>query len=1132
MGIWVISFHFSRPRQSKSSAEDRVEMVVEGGAAGETAAAYALVDVQADRALKKPAQIERLLSSAFAWGDLAPLTFLGTSDGALHCYVPAGGEPMASLQFHAVYKKAFHPSAQFLDSWGVYATLVDAKIALYALPLQTNAQLNSKGSSDARAQSVISLEDSKGAVLLAAHEGAKVLCCLTKQNTLKIYDWTVNSVLEARAQHELSAVLAGSPSLQAALPVQRIILMGESHALLLLQKKEWCVVNLDSGRVLQVRAQDSERAAELETISAAVELPSRHLRLRQHGINDVFLGGKHSAVLVSLCEASGVDENPALHPGDPDAEALTEVAEYLAMAVSSHNKLPNLSDDHARVRVDVVLEYNLAPRNAYYHHPFLLLDQGDRIAVHNIGSMRVIQTLPIKSMYSACAAISVPSMRPKTQTGRRTRSHYTSLPPHQQLQWLSADNLTPCMLIVSPTFSLQMLQMQPIAHQLQRSTALRRLDDAVALCKLCNDECAISEEEERQIYADYAFELFGAKNYGKAMAFFLESQINVMEVVALFPRDLLPRKVVATQQFSLSKARAGDHGKVGKLDGEAMERSLLALTIFLRWKREAELRELEVAKEESSRSKVDLPSTDTAGGSELELIDTMLVKCLVLACESTSNRINARAEQELMDVVNSRNACDIGEIEIFLRAHRRYEQLLAFYSTRKLYRKALELLEDLERNTSSSPATSPTSMPGTTTQEDSLETVTAPDYLVLTTEYLRRLGKSRAELVFEFSRRVIYIRPALGLSIFTQRRVRDRKEDIDSASILQHLKTCQISTASSSSATAAGDNEPPSDASAGEALPLTNSRFLAIEYLTQTIYQGRLRLPSRLHDEAAYLLLDAITAETSNTSPTHAAVRLASRVSSQRGFVGRLRRKLLQFLESDSSDYHPERMLSRTPTEMVDERAALLSKLGRHHEVLQLYALELKDASLAEAYCNRCFKAKTADSEIYTTLLRLYLRPSPLAATPSGGSHSSSMASSPPKLVWQRSTTSAATSALSSEAVTAAISVLNKYAERIDVPTVLDLLPPDVPAASLGLFFRRVLERQVEQMRNGQVKKQLAKIENFRVREVLSTKRKGSVTVWSSHCCQMCGKKLGVGTFVRLPNGALLHYSCQPSPHP
>ncbi|GLE09798.1 hypothetical protein PINS_up021654, partial [Pythium insidiosum] len=114
--------------------------------------------------------------------------------------------------------------------------------------------------------------------------------------------------------------------------------------------------------------------------------------------------------------------------------------------------------------------------------------------------------------------------------------------------------------------------------------------------------------------------------------------------------------------------------------------------------------------------------------------------------------------------------------------------------------------------------------------------------------------------------------------------------------------------------------------------------------------------------------------------------------------------------------------------------------------------------------------------------------------------------------------TSTSSAAVSSEAVAAAVNILNRYAERIDVATALELLPADVPVASLAPFLGRVLERQVERHRNGQVKKQLAKIENFRVRETLTLHRKNSVTVWSSHCCEGCGKKLGVGTFVRLPN--------------
>ena len=177
---------------------------------------------------------------------------------------------------------------------------------------------------------------------------------------------------------------------------------------------------------------------------------------------------------------------------------------------------------------------------------------------------------------------------------------------------------------------------------------------------------------------------------------------------------------------------------------------------------------------------------------------------------------------------------------------------------------------------------------------------------------------------------------------------------------------------------------------------------------------------------------------------------------------------------------------------------------------------------MAEAYCDRCYESKAADSSIYSTLLQIYLRPRCHMDSLASDTASPVISSQHPPLSRSSS------SGLQIEAVNAVINLLNKYAERIDVPTALELLPIDIAVSPLASFFRHVLERQVERYRNGQVKKQLSKMENFKVREQLSAKGKGSVTVWSSQCCGSCGKQLGVGTFVRLPNGDLLHYSCQP----
>uniref|UniRef100_K3WM53 CNH domain-containing protein n=1 Tax=Globisporangium ultimum (strain ATCC 200006 / CBS 805.95 / DAOM BR144) TaxID=431595 RepID=K3WM53_GLOUD len=1081
------------------------------------ASAYDATDVDVDKPLKKPQQIEAMLASRVAWGDIAPLLFFGTSDGTLHSYVPsAGAQGSASVSYlraHTAYKKVFHACAQFLDSWGVFLTLVDTKMTLYALPLQSNPQLDGNAAASLSSllygrsggagrnsigggvmnDKMVVMDDTKQTTLLAAHEGAKVVCALTKQQTLRVYDWTVNRSLELRTQHELPLLFAAlseanstssllSPS---ALPIQQLIVLSESHVFLLL-KKSWCVINVDSGKVIEMQVKDGDAAAAFanagaDTIACAIALPSRHRQQAHHPTNDVFLAGKHSAVIVSL----------AADNEDEEEETIIDAK----LRANPHN----LSDDRVRVKVQRVLEYNVAPRAAYYHHPLLLLDQQDKLIVYNFGSMRLMQTIPNKATLFGAAVCHV------------------------------GDAANAIVAVTASPFAMQMHTRRPLTQLVEHAKAVNRLEDAVALCKLSPDDVNVNDDELQSLYASYAMELFTQKRaYNPAMSLFLESGCRVMDVlVALYPRDLLPRSASSSANSSKTSWSASATSTAADLKGDDLVRSLLALILFLRCKRDAVATTYQRALGATQRHK----NNETNKDNERELIDTVLLKCLVLICETNEEKYAATAKRELLALVSAPdNACEMGEAELFLRSHCQWNALLAFYGARKQHRKALELLEDLERTAttaaSDKDAKATTIAAGAATfGREELQTSEA--YMVLITSYLQRLGHKKAELVFEFSRRVLAVRPTLGLTIFTKRNVREQKEDLDPSLVLSHLKTCELPSSASSET----DQETTT-------LPLIDARFLAIEYLTQAIANGAIRILPRLHDEVVYLLLDAITTQLQHQGSSG---RLTSRVRSQRGLIGTLRRKLLAFLEAESSAYHPERMLSRTPMDMVDERAALLSRLGRHHEVLQLYAIELQDASLAEAYCNRCYEAKLADSSIYSALLRLYLRPqhsSPLAAprSASTGVTGGSSSPAPPPIKWQRSSStshllhgSAGSSNASSEAVAAAVSILNKYPERIDVPTALELLPPDVPVASLSFFFRRVLERQVERFRNGQVKKQLSKMENFKTREVLANKRKASVTVWSSHCCSVCSKRIGTGTFVRLPNGALLHYACQPA---
>ncbi|KAG6602959.1 Vacuolar assembly/sorting protein [Phytophthora cinnamomi] len=1033
--------------------------------------------VEVDVPPKRPQQTERLLRSLRAPGDHPPLLFTSATDGTLRCY--AADARAGALRWQADYKRLAHADAAVLDAWGVLATLADGRLKLLELPLQPQQQQQQR-------------DDTKGAVLFAAHEAAKTLCVLLKGNALRVFDWTVSRALEPRAQHELPTLL---PTL---LPVQRLLLLSESHALVQ-GKKDWVVLNLDSGKPLSVADEVVQQVNEAldggAAVCDAVAVPSRHAARRRQQVLDLLLCGKRRGVILTIDSVEKKGGNPA-DEEEEDVYGAFEQDES-RLGDESAGKALDVSTSQLGVKVDRVIAYDAPPRGVYYHHPFLLLDQGEQIAVYNLGSLQMVQMLPVKMPYGVCAVTDVASAT-VTDAFNGTQ--------------LFRDDLPPTLYTVSPPFDVQAFQMLSIAQQVAASMGNRRLEDAVALCKLCPEESPLCDADQRKLYADYGFELFRSGRRKEAMNFFFESDIDVMEVLLLFPRNLLPRKASALHKEN------GNNNKDHALAGDDLVESLLALIAFLRRKRNAYVQRDDEPLSMSFRMHRSFGATDE---SALELIDTMLVKCLVVVAEKAT--YEERAKRALLEVVTGQNWCEISEAEVFLRAHRHFKALLAFYSARKLHRKALELLEDLERSAASAAALNEKSDSGSKENRSTGDLQTSHDYMVLIAQYLRVLGKKHAELVFEFSRRVVSVNPTLGLSIFTQREVPSSKQDIDPAAILQHLKSCSIAASSGDVKNAeAPEPEGGSEDATKPTLPLTSSQMLSIEYLTQVIYEGSCQLTPRLHDEVVYLLLDSIQAKTPQKQ------RLTSRVGSQRGMTGLLRRKLLEFLEFPAAAYHPERMLSRTPVEMIDEHAALLSKLGRHREVLQLYALELKDAALAEAYCNRCYESKMADSSIYSTLLSIYLRPQfTTGGGSSGGSASPSIGSPPqPSPLWNRSGRSASLPGLQS----AAINVLNKYAERIDVSTALELLPADVAAAPLAGFFRRVLERQVERFRNGQVKKQLSKMENFKVREQLSTKRKGSVTVWSSQCCQSCGKKLGVGTFVRLPNGTLLHYSCQPVP--
>ena len=109
-------------------------------------------------------------------------------------------------------------------------------------------------------------------------------------------------------------------------------------------------------------------------------------------------------------------------------------------------------------------------------------------------------------------------------------------------------------------------------------------------------------------------------------------------------------------------------------------------------------------------------------------------------------------------------------------------------------------------------------------------------------------------------------------------------------------------------------------------------------YLEHLVRRGR-AMP-QLHNELGFLLLEGLQA-----------------AGAAEGRVARLYRYRLRRFLRDSADYHAEHMLQLLPADgFVRERALVLSRLGRHEDVLRIYVQALGAPKLAEQYCDRIWR--------------------------------------------------------------------------------------------------------------------------------------------------------------------------------
>uniref|UniRef100_A0A671PIN7 Vam6/Vps39-like protein n=1 Tax=Sinocyclocheilus anshuiensis TaxID=1608454 RepID=A0A671PIN7_9TELE len=383
------------------------------------------------------------------------------------------------------------------------------------------------------------------------------------------------------------------------------------------------------------------------------------------------------------------------------------------------------------------------------------------------------------------------------------------------------------------------------------------------------------------------------------------------------------------------------------------------------------------------------------------------------------------------------NHCHIEESEYVLKKAHKYSELIILYEKKGLHQKALQVLLD-----QSTKANSPLKGHERTVQ------------------YLQRLGVENLGIIFEFSPWVLKICPEDGLKIFTEDLT--EVETLPRDKVLNFLKE--------------GFQE------------------LAIPYLEHIIHLWDETRPE-FHNVLIQLYLEKVQGLMKvylNSLPEGVPAVAAGK---EAGELGEYRSKLLSFLEVSSS-YEPERLISDFPFDgLLEERALLLGRMGKHEQALFIYVHILKDTRMAEEYCHGHYDPSTnGNKDVYLSLLRMYLSPPDVHFL------------GPIKMELCEPQAN----------LQAALKVLQLHHSKLNTTKAINLLPANTQIQEIQVFLESVLEEKAGRKRFDQVLKSLLQAEFLRVQEEHIFHQQVKCVITDEKTCRVCKKKIGnrLHTFV------------------
>ncbi|KAJ2778469.1 Vacuolar morphogenesis protein 6 [Coemansia interrupta] len=438
-----------------------------------------------------------------------------------------------------------------------------------------------------------------------------------------------------------------------------------------------------------------------------------------------------------------------------------------------------------------------------------------------------------------------------------------------------------------------------------------------------------------------------------------------------------------------------------------------------------------------------------------------------------------------------KNHCDVEQSEGLLLEHKRYSELVDLYHGKGLFRNALQLLQSQ----------------GQSSERGLLH----GSYPVV--RYLLRLPAEQFELVLE------YVKWPIQAGIEREQALAEN----DGAS-------------GSDSSTDSEDWPSPSsivsmvfadDRPAAELFPRLRvaaflrqmSSPLAIQYLTYAFEIWHDRTPA-LHDDMAASYLDLLTGGSPDKTD----------------YDEELRSKLQRFLRM-SRYYSPEKALARLPeNELFEERALVLSRLGRHDYALNLLVFGVANLALAEQYC---VDNVTESPVVFVLLLGILVSKPPLDVVDREAD-----------MIRSGSLSASDTDKHETEAQVEAVRqklhrrfaghLLSVHHQNIPAADALRILPLDMEFSSDILKYLRSQLCALDQgMRSTNIVQNLRLGADQQARRQLSRLESSYVIITDTRTCPHCLKRIGSGTaFAVIPPSptatsksggmghAVVHYSC------